>query len=206
MRRIKWSLKRLVEPLNGLNPTKHVPGRFKCLFVAIGILRHESRHSCFVCIELQRPVFVKGWIRVLLNNTTHLIFKIFHPLSMATDTGESVTDSRIARSRIGNDIYGCLIKSSTASIREIVCLQSVGEVEDNLAAIMREREWMRKDVLCVNTPRKVVAFPIRTIPRDVAFNNAVVIRYTGIAETRTPDALSRCIPKIFNNIYLKPFL
>ncbi len=81
--------------------------------------------------------------------------------------------------------------------------REVWEIEDNFATIMFKRKWMSKDILCAHAPSKVVAFPIRTVSRQMPFHNAVVIGNTGIVETRTPDALTSGVADILYNIDFK---
>ena len=167
-------MKRFMESLDRFNTTEDPTSGFKCLPVTKGILVYISIHCRFIYIERQHPVFVKRRIHILFNNTPHLIFKPFHPFRMATDTRESVSDGRIARCRIRDDVYGCGIKSVAASVCEIVCLQAVREIEDDLAAIVCERQRICKDVLCTDSPCKVVTFPVRTVSREMAFDDAIV--------------------------------
>ena len=200
MRCIKWSLKGLVESLNGFNPTKDTPCRFKCPPITGSIFAHQTIHGSFISIELQRSVLIKRWVRVPLNNSPNRILKIFHPFGVASNAGQSIADSRIACSRIRNDFYWCGIETIAARIHQQIRLQAVGKIENNFATVVRERQRMCKNVLCPFTSRKIVTLPIRTVSRIMTFHNPVVIRYSRFAETRTPDALPRCVLKIFNDI------
>ena len=53
---------------------------------------------------------------------------------------------------------------------------------------MCEIERVGKDVLCPDTPGKVVAFPVRPVSRGMPFHYPVVIGDTRIVETRPRDA------------------
>ena len=133
---INRSLKYLVKPLNGFNPTEDIACFFKCLPVTLSILIYKSIHRSLLCIETQRLFFVKQRIWVLLNNSAHLILKLLHPLCMTSDAGESVADGRIARFEVANNPYRGFVQPVASSIYQIVRLQTVGKIEDNLATIM----------------------------------------------------------------------
>ena len=80
-------------------------------------------------------------------------------------------------------------------IDKVVSLQTVWQIEDDLPAIVVEIKRVGKDVLCPDTPGKVVALPVRSIARGMAFHDPVVIGDARIIEprpphTRTPGAVS----------------
>ena len=62
---------------------------------------------------------------------------------------------------------------------------------------------MGKDVLCPDTPGKVVALPIRPIARGMPFHHPVVIGHSRIVESRPPHAHSRRIDKVSGDINLQ---
>ena len=62
---------------------------------------------------------------------------------------------------------------------------------------------MGEDVLCANTPGKVVAFPIRPYREVCPFHHPVVIGDPGIVKTRPPNTNPRCIQEITDNINIQ---
>ena len=68
---------------------------------------------------------------------------------------------------------------------------------------MREIKRVGKDVLCPDTPGKVVAFPVRPVSRGMPFHYPVVIGDARIVETRPRDANPRRIDKVSGDINLQ---
>ena len=62
---------------------------------------------------------------------------------------------------------------------------------------------MREDILFADTAGKVVAFPIRTIPRRVAFHNAIVFRNPRIVRPGTPNTPTWGALKVSHNVYVE---
>ena len=137
----------------------------------------------FLDVEAQRLRFVVGRIGIALNHGTYLVFKGLHSLRMTAYTGKSVAHRRVAGCRVGNDVYRRFIQTETGCVDKVISLQTVWQIEDDLPTIVREIKRVGKDVLCPDTPGKVVAFPVRPIARGMPFHHPVVIGDPRIVET-----------------------
>ena len=122
---------------------------------------------------------------------------------MAADAGEPIPDYRVAGRRIGDDVYRGFIQPYPRRVGEVIGLQAVRQIENNLTAIVRERERMRENVLTFHIPCKVVGFPIRTISRGMTFHDAVVAGDAGFVEPGAPDAHPRRALDISGDVYIQ---
>ena len=125
---------------------------------------------------------------------------------MATETGKPVAHCRVARRRIGDDVYRGFIQTESGGVDHVICLQAVWKIEHGFTAIVRERERVGKDVLRADTAGKVVALPVGAVSGGMAFHHAIVVGHTGIVESRSPDANPGGVGQIARHIHLQPRL